>query len=545
MSDFQTTGDWAFDAGASDLEIFVRDCGAPLYAGMASLWVWWGHEYGTETKGILMSSTREVEHFDVLVVGAGVSGIGVAYHLKEQCQDKSFVILEGKGSFGGTWITHRYPGIRSDSDLHTYGYSFKPWTGPPLATAEEILKYMQEVIEENELKQYIRYQHHIETAKWSSKDHTWTVEGVRKDTGEPVRFRCNFLWMCQGYYRHSTGYTPDWEGVDAFTGQIVHPQRWPEDLDYKDKDVIVIGSGSTMSTLVPAIAYDCKHVTVLQRSPTFFFPNRNKNEMADELRKLNVDETWIHEIVRRQMVYTGNAFAKRAVEEPEVVRKELIGAVRQLLPEGYDVVTHFTPRYRPWQQRITVAPDGDFFATIRDSKTTMVTDEIDRFTEKGIHLKSGKELEADIIVTATGLNLCVFGDIAFSVDEKSVDFSETITYRGMMFTDVPNMAWIFGYFRASWTLRVDLVGNFVCRLLKHMNEKGFKAVIPSLRPEDRDMELLPWIGPENFNPNYVLRSIHLLPKSGNKPEWKHTQNYWEEKDVFPVIDLNGPEFVYQ
>lgn len=492
-----------------------------------------------------MSITCEVEHFDVLIVGAGVSGIGSACHLKEQCPDKSFVILDGKESFGGTWITHRYPGIRSDSDLYTYGYSFKPWTGTPIAKAEEILKYMKEVIEENELDQHIRYQHHIKTAKWSSEDLTWTIEGVRVDTGESICMTCNFLWMCQGYYRHSEGYTPEWEGMDSFKGKIVHPQNWPEDLDYKDKDVIVIGSGSTMSTLVPAIAADCNHITVLQRSPTYFFPNRNKNAMADELRKLDIDETWIHEIVRRQMIYNQTVFTKRAAEEPEEVKKELLSAVRELLPENYDVETHFTPRYRPWRQRIAAAPDGDFFATIRDGKASMVTDEIERFTEKGIRLKSGKELEADIIVTATGLNLCVFGDIAFSVDEKPVDFADTITYRGMMFTGVPNMAWIFGYFRASWTLRVDLVGDFVCRLLHHMDERGFKSVVSSLRPEQKDMPLSPWVEPENFNPNYVLRSIHLLPKSGDRPEWQHTQNYWEEKDVFPEIDLDDVVFVYQ
>lgn len=492
-----------------------------------------------------MSSSNEVEHFDVLIVGAGVSGIGSAYHLKEQCSDKSFVILDGLESFGGTWITHRYPGIRSDSDLHTYGYSFKPWTGTPIAKAEEILKYMQEVIEENKLDQHIRYQHHIETAKWSSEDHTWTIEGVRKDTGESFGLTCNFLWMCQGYYRHSEGYTPTWEGMDSFKGEIVHPQKWPKDLDYKNKNVVVIGSGSTMSTMVPAIADDCKHVTVLQRSPTFFFPNKNRNAMAEELRKLGIDEAWIHEIVRRQIIYNQTGFTKRAAEEPDVVREELLEAVRELLPEGYDVETHFTPKYRPWQQRIAVAPDGDFFASIRDGKTSMVTDEIDRFTEEGICTKSGEELEADIVVTATGLNLCVFGDIAFSVDEEVIDFADTVTYRGMMFTGVPNMAWIFGYFRASWTLRVDLVGNFVCRLLNHMDEKGCQSVVPALRQEEQEMSLSPWVEPENFNPNYVLRSIHLLPKCGDNPEWQHTQDYWQEKDDFPAIDLDDSVFVYQ
>jgi cation diffusion facilitator CzcD-associated flavoprotein CzcO len=490
-------------------------------------------------------SIHVIEHFDIVIVGAGISGIGMAYYLKQRCPDKSFVVLDGLKSFGGTWTTHRYPGIRSDSDLNTYGYSFKPWTGPPTATAAEILNYMGEVIEENELTQHIRYQHHLESAKWSSKDHIWTIEGVCKDTGESIRLSCNFLSMCQGYYRHSEGYTPAWEGMDGFAGQIVHPQHWPADLDHQDKEVLVIGSGSTMSTLVPAIAYDVQHVTVLQRSPTFFFPIGDEDDLAELLRKLDIDETWIHEILRRQRIYNGHLFAKRAAEEPEAVREELIDAVRQRLPEGYDVEKHFTPRNRPWHQRIARDPNGDFIASISDGRTTMVTDEIERFTEQGVFLRSGRELQADIVVTATGFNLCVFGDIAFSVDDQPVDFAETITYRGTMFTGVPNMAWVFGYFRASWTLRVDLIGDFVCRLLQHMDQRGCKSVVPTLRPKERDMPLSPWVAPENFNPNYVRRSIHLLPKSGDTPEWQHTQDYWQDKDVFPTIDLDDPVFVYQ
>jgi len=267
--------------------------------------------------------------------------------------------------------------------------------------------------------------------------------------------------------------------------------------------------------------------------------------MAEELRKLNIDETWIHEIVRRQILYNQNQFTRRATEEPEAVKEELLDAVRQRLPEDYDITTHFTPKYRPWQQRLAVVLDGDLFAAIKAGKASMVTDEIERFTENGIRLKSGQELTADIIVTATGFHLCVLGDIAFSVNEKAVDFADTITYRGMMFTGVPNMAWIFGYFRASWTLRVDLIGDFVCRLLTHMDKRGFKSVVPVLRPQDKDMPLLPWIDPENFNPNYLVRAMHLLPKRGDKPEWQHTQDYWREKDAFPEIDLDDPAFSYQ
>jgi cation diffusion facilitator CzcD-associated flavoprotein CzcO len=485
------------------------------------------------------------EHFDVLVVGAGISGVGAGYHLQTQCPDKSFVILEGLENFGGTWWMHRYPGIRSDSDLYTFGYRFKPWTGAPIATAGEILKYMDEVIEENDLDQHIRYQHWVNTAKWSSEKQQWTIKCEKKDTGEELTFTCNFLWMCQGYYKHAEGYTPDWDGMADYKGTVIHPQTWPEDLDYKGKKVLVIGSGATTATVVPAIAGDCEHVTVLQRSPTYFAPARNENELADHLRRLEIDETWIHEIVRKDILFNQEAFTQRALEEPEVVKKELMDVVSAYLPEGYDVNTHFNPRYRPWQQRLAFVPDGDIFQGISAGKATMVTDEIDRFTEKGVLTKSGEELEADIIVTATGFNMCVLGDIEFSVDDKKVDFSDTVTYRGMMFTDVPNMVWIFGYFRASWTLRVDLIGDFVCRLLKYMDEKGVKSVTPQLRAEDQDMKIGCWIEEDNFNPNYLKRSMDKLPKAGNKPEWQHTQDYWREKVEIPAISLDDPVFDYR
>ncbi|MCA9825822.1 MAG: NAD(P)/FAD-dependent oxidoreductase [Dehalococcoidia bacterium] len=486
----------------------------------------------------------KVEHFDVLIVGAGISGIGGAYHLTKQRPGTSFVVLEGLDSFGGTWWMHRYPGIRSDSDLHTFGYRFKPWTGVPIATADEILSYMGEVIEENDLAQYIRYNHRITWAKWSSEKNRWTIEATKKDTGETVHFTAGFLWMCQGYYRHSEGYTPEWPGMEDYQGQIIHPQTWPEDLDYSGKKVVVIGSGATTATLVPAIANDCEHVTVLQRSPTYFIPGRNRNDLAETLRELEVPEEWIHEIVRRQILQQGNVFTKRSFEEPEKVKSELLAGVRAHLPGDFDVETHFTPSYRPWRQRIAFVPDGDLFKGIAAGKASVVTDEIDRFTPAGIRTKSGEELEADIIVTATGFNLCVLGDIAFEIDGQPLDFAQTVGYRGMMFTGVPNMLWVFGYFRASWTLRADLLADFVCRLLAHMEAKGKKRVEVRLRPEDADMELKSWIDPENFNPGYLMRSMHLLPKRGDKPEWQHTQDYWREKDEIPAIDLDGPEFAY-
>jgi cation diffusion facilitator CzcD-associated flavoprotein CzcO len=486
----------------------------------------------------------KIEHFDVVIVGAGISGVGGAYHLTQQCPGASFVVLEAQESFGGTWITHRYPGIRSDSDLYTFGYRFKPWTSAPIATAAEILSYMGEIIEENDLARHIRYRHAITTASWSSEEKRWTIEAVRKDTGETARFTASFLWMCQGYYRHSEGYTPEWPGMANFRGRIVHPQSWPEDLDYAGKNVVVIGSGATAATLIPAIAAECGHVTMLQRSPTYFRTGRNAIPLADELRELGVEETWIHEIVRRKILHDQSVFTSRSFTEPEKVKRELLGAVRAHLGPDYDVETHFTPGYRPWRQRIAFIPDGDFLEAIREGRASVVTDQIERFSEEGILLRSGEVLAADIIVTATGFNLNVLGDIAFAIDGEPLDFSGTVTYRGMMFTGIPNMAWVFGYFRASWTLRADLVADFVCRLLNHMKKKGARMVTPALRAADRDMPILPWIDPENFNPGYLMRGMHLLPKRGDKPEWQHTQDYWTEKDEFPAIDLDDAAFRY-
>ena len=489
--------------------------------------------------------TGQTEHFDVLIVGAGISGVGGAYHLTQQCPGTSFVVLESQASFGGTWLTHRYPGIRSDSDLYTFGYRFKPWTGTPIATAAEILSYMGEVIADNDLAPHIRYHHRIASADWSSRDKQWTIEATRTDTGDAVRFTANFLWMCQGYYRHEQGYTPHWDGMESFKGQIVHPQTWPDDLDYKGKNVVVIGSGATAATLIPAMAADCGHVTMVQRSPTYFRTGRNAIVIADELRALGIDETWIHEIVRRKILHEQAIFTRRAFEEPEKVKQELLSGVRAYLGPDYDVATDFTPKYRPWRQRIAFIPDGDLFQGIAAGKASVVTDEIERFTETGILLKSGKALDSDIIITATGFNLNVLGDIEFVIDGKPLVFGDTVTYRGMMFTGVPNMAWVFGYFRASWTLRSDLVADFVCRLLNHMKAKGARSVTPTLRPEDHDMPLLPWIDTENFNPGYMLRGMHLLPKRGDKPDWAHTQDYWNEKDELPAIDLDDAAFVYR
>lgn len=485
------------------------------------------------------------EHVDVLIVGAGISGVGGAYHLRQQRPDASFVVLETQASFGGTWRTHTYPGIRSDSDLYTFGYRFKPWTSAPIATAEEILKYMGEVIDENALDQYIRYNHQISTAEWSAADKRWTIEARRSDTDETVRFTTSFLWMCQGYYNHDEPYTPEWPGFDDFEGQVVHPQLWPDDLDYTDKKVVVIGSGATAATVVPAMAGTASHVTMLQRSPTYFATGRNSNEVADMLRELEIDESWIHEIVRRKVLFDQATVAKASVEHPDMVKAELFSGIREYLGDDYDVDPHFTPSYRPWHQRLAFVPDGDLFQAIANGDASVVTDEIDTFTTTGIALKSGDTVEADIIVTATGFNLNVLGDIAFTIDGEPLNFSESVTWRGAMFTGIPNLMWVFGYFRASWTLRADLIADLVCRMLATMDEKGASVVTPKLRDSDADMGLLPWVDPENFNPGYIMRSLHLLPKQGDRDPWIHTQDYQLDKDELPEADLSDGSLIFE
>ena len=485
------------------------------------------------------------EEFDVLIVGAGVAGVGGAYHLSTRRPNGSFVVLESQESFGGTWWSHNYPGIRSDSDLHTYGYKFKPWTGPPIATAEEILKYMGEVIDENDLASHIRYNHRIESASWSSEKNKWFIQAELTDTGEKKYFTANFLWMCQGYYRHSEGYTPDWPEMDSYQGEIVHTEAWPKDLVYEGKKVIVIGSGASSATLIPAIAEKCEHVTLVQRSPIYYSTGRNRDDLAETLRELDVDPDWIHEIVRRKILRDTAIFFKRTLEKPDEVREELLNGIRNVLGPDHEIEPHFTPDYKPWRQRVAYVPDADFFESIKAGHVSVVTDEIETFTETGVVLKSGETHDADIVVTATGFNMNVLGDIDFTIDDEPLVLSDTVTYRGMMFTGVPNLLWVFGYFRGSWTYRADLLADFVCRLLTHMEARGAPRVEVSLRDEDKNMELLPWQDPESFNPSYLLRAMPFLPKSGAKPEWHHSQDYWEDTQVIPAIDLDGDEFIYQ
>jgi len=481
---------------------------------------------------------------DVLIVGAGISGIGAAHHLAEQRPERSFMILESQDGFGGTWRTHRYPGIRSDSDLYTFGYRFKPWVGPPIATGEQIMAYLDEVVAGDRLSDRVLFGHRVVGAEWSSDEQRWSVRAVRGADGATVEVNAAFLWMCQGYYRHEEGYTPTWPGMERFTGRIVHPQTWPEDLEYAGRRVVVIGSGATAATLVPALSPHCAHVTMLQRSPTFFIARDNANDVADMLRLLEIPEEWIHEIVRRKILFDMELLYQVARDYPDFAREELLRPIRELLGDRIDVDRHFNPRYRPWQQRIAALPGGDLFHEIDQGRVSVVTDEIDSFVDEGIRLASGEVLECDLIVTATGFDVSVLGDVDFRVDGAAVDFSETVTYRGMMFTGVPNMVWVFGYFRNSWTLRVDLIGDFVCRLLGYLDELGAASATPVLPAGLDAMPRLDWMDPENFNPGYLARSMRRLPRQGDRDPWRHTQDYWTEKVDLPAADLDDGALVY-
>jgi cation diffusion facilitator CzcD-associated flavoprotein CzcO len=491
------------------------------------------------------AEVNDAGHVDVLIIGAGVSGIGVAHHLRDQFPDRTFVILDAQDNRGGTWWTHRYPGVRSDSDLFTYGYRFKPWRGPAIAAGGEILAYLDEVIDEDDLGRRIRFRHRVTAASWSTGERRWAVEVTREDIGQRLRFTADFLYMCPGYYNHGEPYRPQWEGMDRFQGTIAHPQDWPEDLDLTGRHVVVIGSGATAATLIPAIAPKAEHVTMLQRSPSYFYAPPATSELAVTLRGLKIPDEWTHEILRRQYIAQTDLLARMSVESPDELHALLIESVRPLLPAGFDIDRHLTPRYRPWQQRIAIVPDGDLFAALREGTASIVTDTIETFTERGVKVSSGAEIPADVVVSATGFNLSVFGDVAFTVDAEPVDFAERVTWRGIMIEGVPNMAYVFGYFRHSWTLRVDLVGDLVSRLLETMRDSGATMVVPVLRPEDADMQRRPWADPENFNPGYVMRSQHLLFRQGDREPWTHLLEHEQEREILPAADLDDGTLVYR
>ena len=480
------------------------------------------------------------EYFDIMIVGAGLSGIGAAYHLQTKCPGKSYVILESRNSIGGTWDLFRYPGIRSDSDMHTLGYNFKPWReAKTIADGASILKYIKETADENNIEGHIRYGHAVKKASWSSESATWTIEVETRS--QTIVYSCNFLLMCSGYYSYKKGYTPKFEGVEQFKGKIVHPQKWPEDLNYRGKKVIVIGSGATAITLVPEIAKDAERVTMLQRSPTYIFSRPDEDVTANWLRKL-LPEKIAYAITRWKNINFSQFFYRRARTQPQKVKDMLLDTVRQELGTDYDIETHFTPRYNPWDQRICLVPNGDLFEALKSGKADVVTDEINTFTKNGILLKSGKELEADIIVTATGLNLLVLGGVEFWVGDRRVEFPQTYTYKGLMYSDVPNLVSTFGYVNASWTLRADLTAEYVCRLINHMDEMEVRQCTPRLRDEDRDMPARPFI--DNFSSGYIQRVMHLFPQQGDRYPWINTQNYSKDKKMLLHGSLDDGVLVF-
>jgi monooxygenase len=458
------------------------------------------------------------EHFEVLIVGAGLSGIGAAWHLQHRCPGRRYAILEARDAIGGTWDLFRYPGIRSDSDMYTLGYSFKPWEdAKAIADGPSILRYVRDTAAENGIDRHIRYHHRVVRAEWSSESSRWTVHS--EHAGTTVSLTCNFLFMCSGYYRYSAGYTPEFAGIDRFGGALVHPQHWPEGLDYRGKRVVVIGSGATAVTLVPAMATDAAHVTMLQRSPTYVVSRPAEDSIANWLRRRLPLRT-AYAITRWKNVLLQLFFFHLARSRPEKTKQALIERVQQTLGPDYDVRTHFTPRYNPWDQRLCLVPDDDLFDSIRSGSASVVTGNIETFTEKGIRLVDGSEIEADIVVTATGLVLELLGGMTVAVDGKDVEFDKTLTYKGMMYSDVPNMATAFGYTNASWTLKCDLTCEYVCRLLNHMDRHGYAQATP--RASDPSMPTQPWL---DFTSGYVQRAVDKFPKQGTRSPWKLYQNY--------------------
>lgn len=477
-----------------------------------------------------------MEHFDVVIVGAGISGIGAAYHLKQQCPDRSFVILEGRSEIGGTWDLFRYPGVRSDSDMHTLGFSFKPWTHEKaIADGPSILAYLRETVAENDIERHIRFDHHADGASWSTDEARWTVRTHRTDSGEAVEFTCSFLYMCSGYYSYRGGYTPEFPGIERYTGQVVHPQQWPDDLDYRGKRVVVIGSGATAMTLIPAMAPDVERITMLQRSPTWVVSLPDRDKLANGLRRVLPDGA-AYRITRRKNIVLGQYFYKLTRTKPEKARRQLSKMTRKALGDEL-TDAHFTPTYNPWDQRLCVVPNGDLYDAIVSGTADVVTDQIATFTETGIALESGAQLDADIVITATGLQLVTLGEMEFDVDGHVVDFAQTVSYKGLCYSDVPNLASSFGYINASWTLRSDLVATFVCRLLNHMRQTGTDQCTPRLRPSDVDMPRRPLI--DDFSSGYMQRMMPMLPKQGDRQPWVSPQHYRTDKEALvkaPIDD---------
>lgn len=473
-----------------------------------------------------LSNNMEKKHFDVLIIGAGISGISAAYYLQKQCPNKSFAILEGRNNFGGTWDLFKYPGIRSDSDMYTLGFAFHPWTSEKaIADGPSIMSYLNETLDEFDLRKYIHYSHKVVKAEWSSPEALWYLEVQILGKEHTSTFTCNFLSMCSGYYNYEHGYTPKFEGIENFKGKIIHPQKWPEYLDYGDKKIIVIGSGATAVTLIPELTKKANKVTMLQRSPTYMISRPSVEKLPNFLNK----------ILPHKIAYSINRWWKinmqrfsffMARKYPKRMAKMLTGKIEKELGSKNYNQKDFQPRYNPWEQRLCLVPDSDFFEAIKSKKASIETSHIESFVENGIQLKSGKILEADIIVTATGLDLKLMGGIPMLVDGESVDLSKKVWYKSMMFNDVPNMVASFGYVNASWTLKCDLSNQYVCRLINFMEEKGYQQCTPRLK--DDSMQLENWV---DFSSGYFQRKMHLLPKKGTKGPWRNDQNYLADKKI--------------
>jgi monooxygenase len=480
-----------------------------------------------------------LEHVDVLIVGAGLSGIGAGYHVQDKCPGNTFAILEARGSIGGTWDLFRYPGIRSDSDMYTLGFRFHPWPdAKAIADGPSILSYVRETAKKYGIDRKIRFHHRVVRAEWSTQDAQWRVKVERSDTGETVRMTCGFLFICGGYYRYDKSYTPQFKGTERFTGRIVHPQEWTDDIEYEGKRVVVIGSGATAVTLVPAMAERAAHVTMLQRSPSYVVSLPGEDPLASALRRF-LPAKLVYSIVRWKNVLLTMLVFQLSRRRPGVMKALIRKGLERRLPVGYDIDTHFKPRYNPWDQRMCLVPDGDLFEAIGEGRASVVTDHIDTFTEKGLKLASGAELEADLIVTATGLNLVPLGGVAIAVDGRDVAFPETLTYKGMMLSGVPNLAFAVGYTNASWTLKCELTCEYVCRLLNHMDERGYTICTPLKR--DPSVTEEPLI---DFSSGYVVRAIDRFPKQGSKTPWRLHQNYARDLVVlrFGAIEDDAMEF---
>ena len=460
------------------------------------------------------------EHFDVLIVGAGLSGIDAAWHLSQHCPNKRYAILEGRQDLGGTWDLFRYPGIRSDSDMFTLGYNFKPWQGKKaVADGADIKAYINETAVENGIREKIRFNHWVSKADWSSEDACWTVEASTGKNRKKVRLTCNFLMMCSGYYRYDQGYTPEFKGRDQFRGQVIHPQHWPQDLDYQGKKVVVIGSGATAMTLIPAMARDAAHVTMLQRSPTYVISMPDRDAVADLLRKY-LPAGLAYSLTRIKNVSLSMLMYELSRRQPELVKTLLRAQLKRMLPDDFDIDTHFRPHYNPWDQRLCLVPNADLFRAIRRGDASVVTDHIDCFTDKGIRLKSGEELDADIIVTATGLDLVNLGGAGLTVDGRKVKVNEHYSYKAMMLDEVPNMISVIGYTNASWTLKADLTCEYAARLLNYMDKHGYDYAMPHHKvSEPEDEPLL------DLSSGYVQRALDKFPKQGAKAPWRVYQNY--------------------